>query len=112
MRVRLFHIGRYQVELDLTDQPHRPGGEADEIASGHLNAVDARIMQPKQQRWSLRALFMRWGKSAGQCRVIETLAGRSACTGEHALLAPRRGQHAKPRDEAAAKRAWQGSGPA
>ena len=86
-----FELSDIRSLLDLTDNPDRPCGEADAIASAHLKVVEQRIAQLNQLKAELTRIVRSCagGKSAGQCRVIDALAGRGHCAAPHAA-----GQHA------------------
>jgi DNA-binding transcriptional MerR regulator len=74
--------------LDLSDHPERPCGQADAIAQRHLEDVDARIAQLRALKRELARIAKPCDAgSAGQCRVIETLADHNACAGDHAASA-------------------------
>lgn len=72
-----FELDDIRALLDLADNPERPCGEADAIARRQLEAVEERM----RQLASLKAELIRintacsGGKVAGECRVIEALAG-------------------------------------
>jgi len=80
-----FELDDIRSLLDLTDHPERPCGEADAIARGHLRVVEERIAQLTQLKAELHRIVRSCagGKSAGQCRVIEALAGHERCAMEH-----------------------------
>lgn len=73
-----FDLNDVRSLLDLTDHPDRSCGEADAIAKRHLNVVEARIAQLTQLKQELSRIVRSCagGKKAGQCRVIEALAGQ------------------------------------
>lgn len=81
-----FELGDIRSLLDLTDDPNKSCAEADEIASGHLRVVEERIAQLTQLRTELAriARSCAGGRSVGQCRVIEALAGHDQCATQHA----------------------------
>jgi DNA-binding transcriptional MerR regulator len=81
-----FELGDIRSLLDLTDNPDRPCGEADAIASSHLKVVEERIAQLNQLKRELTRIVRSCagGKSAGQCRVIEALAGHGHRAAPHA----------------------------
>ncbi|MBL8544876.1 MAG: helix-turn-helix domain-containing protein [Hyphomonadaceae bacterium] len=72
-----FELEDIRALLDLADNPHRPCCEADEIARRQLQVVEERL----RQLTALKAELVRinsacsGGKIAGECRVIEALAG-------------------------------------
>ncbi|HEX8900649.1 helix-turn-helix domain-containing protein [Vitreimonas sp.] len=86
-----FELSDIRSLLDLSDHPERPCGEADRIARRHLEDVDARIAQLRALKRELTRIATPCeGVSAGQCRVIETLADHGACGSDHARPSGRR----------------------
>ncbi len=85
-----FELDDIRSLLDLTDHPDRPCGEADAIAGSHLKVVEARIAQLTQLKIELTRIVRSCagGKAAGQCRVIEALAGHEHCATTHAPATP------------------------
>jgi Cu(I)-responsive transcriptional regulator len=79
-----FDIAEIRSLLDLADQPERDCAEADRIASGHLDAIEAKIAQLELLRGELARIVgeCRGGRVAG-CRVLEVLADHSLCGTEH-----------------------------
>lgn len=65
--------------LDLSDNPERPCGEANALASRQLHDVETKIAQLETLRSELRRMVTATcdGRAA-DCRVIEALAGPSA----------------------------------
>lgn len=86
--------------LDLTDNPDRPCGEADAIASSHLRVVEERIAQLNQLKTELTRIVRSCagGKRAGQCHVIEALAGHDGCATDHSVQ-KRAARKAKPKSK-------------
>ena len=72
-----FELDDIRSLLDLTDNPDRPCAEADAIARTHLGIVEERIAQLNQLKAELSRIVRSCagGRSAGECRVIEALAG-------------------------------------
>lgn len=79
-----FELDDIRSLLDLTDHPERPCGEADAIARSHLTLVEERLVMLNQLKTELtRIVRLCAGGSAGQCRVIEALAGHAQCATDH-----------------------------
>ncbi|WP_033075411.1 MerR family transcriptional regulator [Sphingopyxis sp. MWB1] len=77
-----FTIEEIRSLLDLSDHPARDCGEADRIASIHLEQVEAKIAQLEALRDELRRIVGRCrGGQAGDCRVIEALGDHGQCAG-------------------------------
>lgn len=72
-----FELDDIRSLLDLADNPQRPCGEADEIARRQLEAVEERLRQLDALKSELVRITgaCSGGKIAGECRVIEALAG-------------------------------------
>ena len=72
-----FELDDIRSLLDLADNPDRPCGEADAIARRQLEAVDERLRQLAALKSELVRISNACGggKVAGECRVIEALAG-------------------------------------
>ncbi|HMO74837.1 MAG TPA: helix-turn-helix domain-containing protein [Sphingopyxis sp.] len=80
-----FTIEEIRSLLDLSDHPERDCAEADRIATGHLEQVEAKIAQLTTLRDELGRIVGRCrGGLAGDCRVIEALADHALCEGSHA----------------------------
>ena len=80
-----FTIEEIRSLLDLSDHPERDCGEADRIATGHLEQVEAKIAQLEALRNELARIVGRCrGGLAGDCRVIEALGDHGYCEGTHA----------------------------
>lgn len=80
-----FELDDIRSLLDLTDDPRKSCGEADEIARRHLRVVEERIAQLTQLKTELTriARSCAGGRSVGHCRVIEALAGHDLCATQH-----------------------------
>lgn len=79
-----FTIEEIRSLLDLSDHPERSCGEADRIASAHLEQVETKIAQLIALRDELTRIVGRCrGGLAGDCRVIEALADHGQCGGTH-----------------------------
>lgn len=80
-----FTIEEIRSLLDLSDHPERDCGEADRIATGHLEQVEAKIAQLEVLRDELARIVGRCrGGLAGDCRVIEALGNHGMCESHHA----------------------------
>ena len=80
-----FEIAEVRSLLDLSDHPDRDCAEADEIATGHLRAVEAKIAQLEALRGELaRMLSECRGGRVATCRVLEVIADHSRCVADHA----------------------------
>ena len=80
-----FTIEEIRSLLDLSDDPARDCGEADRIASTHLEQVEGKIAQLAALRDELARIVGRCrGGLAGDCRVIEALGNHAQCDGPHA----------------------------
>jgi DNA-binding transcriptional MerR regulator len=80
-----FTIEEIRSLLDLSDHPERDCGEADRIATGHLEQVEAKIAQLEVLRDELARIVGRCrGGLAGDCRVIEALGNHRMCESHHA----------------------------
>jgi DNA-binding transcriptional MerR regulator len=79
-----FEICEIRSLLDLADHPERDCSEADVIATGHLNAIEAKIEQLELLRTELvRMVGACRGGRAADCRVLEVLGDHSLCRTEH-----------------------------
>jgi DNA-binding transcriptional MerR regulator len=72
-----FELDDIRALLDLSDNPQRPCGEADSIARRQLETVEERLRQLAALKHALVRITTacEGGKLAGECRVIEALAG-------------------------------------
>ena len=79
-----FTIEEIRSLLDLSDDPARDCGEADRIATAHLEQVEAKIAQLGLLRDELTRIVGRCrGGVAADCRVIEALGDHSRCGSQH-----------------------------
>jgi Cu(I)-responsive transcriptional regulator len=79
-----FTIEEIRSLLDLSDHPDRDCGEADRIASTHLEQVEAKIAQLSALRDELTRIVGRCrGGAAADCRVIEALGDHGQCGSAH-----------------------------
>lgn len=82
-----FTIEEIRSLLDLSDHPARDCGEADRIATRHLEQVEGKIAQLTLLRDELARIVGRCrGGLAGDCRVIEALGDHAQCRGEHQTI--------------------------
>lgn len=79
-----FTIEEIRSLLDLSDHPDRDCGEADRIATRHLQQVEEKIAQLSALRDELQRIVGRCrGGLAGDCRVIEALGDHGQCERAH-----------------------------
>ena len=79
-----FTIEEIRSLLDLLDDPARDCGEADRIATAHLQQVEAKIAQLTLLRDELARIVGRCrGGAAADCRVIEALGDHRHCESPH-----------------------------
>lgn len=79
-----FEVSEIRSLLDLADHPDRDCGDADTIATGHLDAVEAKIEQLQLLRNELmRMVGACRGGRAADCRVLEVLGDHSLCEADH-----------------------------
>ena len=79
-----FTIEEIRSLLDLSDHPERDCGDADRIATGHLEQVEAKIAQLETLRDELSRIVGRCrGGVAADCRVIEALGDHRLCAAAH-----------------------------
>ena len=79
-----FTIDEVRSLLDLSDHPARDCGEADRIASTHLEQVEGKIAQLAALRDELARIVGRCrGGLAGDCQVIEALGDHRLCAADH-----------------------------
>ena len=80
-----FELADIRSLLDLADQPDRDCGEADLIASGHLEAVEHKITQLEKLRVELgRMISQCRGSNAATCHILHVLSDHDLCATEHA----------------------------
>lgn len=79
-----FEITGIRSLLDLAEEPDRDCGEADRIASGHLEAVERKIRQLEQLRSELNRMINQCrGGHIADCRIMQALGDHGLCAGEH-----------------------------
>jgi Cu(I)-responsive transcriptional regulator len=79
-----FTIEEIRSLLDLADHPERDCGDADRIATRHLEQVEEKIAQLTLLRDELARIIGRCrGGIAADCRVIEALGDHSHCASAH-----------------------------
>jgi DNA-binding transcriptional MerR regulator len=70
-----FDIADIRSLLDLGDDPEQDCGHVDQLASGHLRAVERKIEQLEQLRGELnRMLTQCRGGRVADCRIMEALS--------------------------------------
>ena len=79
-----FDIADIRSLIDLAEHPERDCGEADEIASRHLDAVEAKVERLLKLRAELERLVTqcRGGQSA-DCRILAALSDHDQCRSDH-----------------------------
>lgn len=71
-----FPLAAVATLLDLADDPARPCREADRLAQEQLDDVRARLALLRDLETELMGMLQRCvGEAAGECRVIDALAG-------------------------------------
>jgi Cu(I)-responsive transcriptional regulator len=79
-----FTIDEVRSLLDLSDDPARDCGDADRIATRHLEQVEEKIAQLTLLRDELSRIVGRCrGGVSADCRVIEALGDHGRCAGAH-----------------------------
>jgi Cu(I)-responsive transcriptional regulator len=79
-----FDVAEIRSLLDLSDKPTADCGEVDRIATGHLEAVEAKIARLEALRGELaRMVGICRGGQVATCRVMEALADHSLCSSDH-----------------------------
>lgn len=79
-----FEIADIRSLLDLADQPDRDCGEADRLASGHMEAVNRKIIQLQQLRDELgRMISQCRGGQVADCRILQSLGDHQSCVRGH-----------------------------
>lgn len=79
-----FDVAEIRSLLDLSDKPTSDCGEVDRIATGHLEAVEAKITRLEALRGELaRMVGVCRGGQIATCRVMEALADHSLCASDH-----------------------------
>ena len=80
-----FDLGEIRSLLTLADQPDRDCDEVDQIATGHLEAVETKIAQLEKMRGELaRMVGQCRGGRVSTCHVLEVLADHTLCSTDHA----------------------------
>lgn len=79
-----FEIADIRSLLDLADHPERDCGEADEIASRHLGAIEAKIERLLKLRAGLNRLLTQCrGGQAADCQILTALGNHEHCGSNH-----------------------------
>lgn len=79
-----FEIADIRSLLDLADHPERDCGEADEIASRHLGAIEAKIERLLKLRAGLNRLITQCrGGQAADCQILAALGNHEHCGSSH-----------------------------
>lgn len=80
-----FEIAEIRSLLNLADDPEHDCGDADRIASQHLQTVEDKIARLSTLRDELaRIVGACRGGQIASCRVLEALGDHSMCTTDHA----------------------------
>lgn len=75
-----FEISDIRSLLDLGEYPERDCGDVDQIASGHLRAVERKIEQLEQLRTELNHMLAQCrGGQIADCRIMEALSEHRQC---------------------------------
>lgn len=76
-----FDIADIRSLLDLGADPDQDCGHVDQLATGHLRAVERKIEQLEQLRQELNRMLSRCrGGRIADCRILEALSDRSRTT--------------------------------
>lgn len=79
-----FDISDIRSLLDLADQPERDCGEVDRIASGHLRAIEDKILRLTVLKDELsRVIGQCRGGQVDNCRIMEVLSNHENCQTDH-----------------------------
>ena len=79
-----FDIADIRSLLDLAEDPDRDCAEADRIATGHLQAVRAKLARLEQLQAELtRMIAQCQGGQVSDCRIIEALSDHASCLPDH-----------------------------
>jgi Cu(I)-responsive transcriptional regulator len=79
-----FDIADIRSLLNLAEDPGGDCGEADRIATGHLDAVERKIEQLEQLRVELRRMIKQCrGGQIADCRIMQSLGDHRLCDGDH-----------------------------
>ena len=81
-----FSLDSIRELLDLSDRPDQSCAAVDSIAKAHLIEVERRIRRLEALKTELERMVDHCaGGIVADCRVIETLADHSLCSGNHAV---------------------------
>ncbi|TNE56971.1 MAG: MerR family transcriptional regulator [Alphaproteobacteria bacterium] len=81
-----FSLNDVRELLELQDKPDLSCGEADQIASQHLNEIERKIMRLQALKTELaRMVDQCAGGVISNCRVIEILSNHDKCVTDHKL---------------------------
>ena len=79
-----FELADIRSLIDLAEHPERDCGEADAIASRHLEAVEAKITQLEKLRNELGHMISQCrGGSVSSCRILQVLSDHALCGTDH-----------------------------
>ncbi len=79
-----FELADIRSLIDLAEQPDRDCGEVDAIATRHLDAVEAKMVQLAALKNELaRMVHACRGGSVASCRIIGALGDHSRCAVDH-----------------------------
>ena len=79
-----FELADIRSLIDLAEHPERDCGEADAIASRHLEAVEAKITQLEKLRSELGHMISQCrGGSVSSCRILQVLSDHALCGTDH-----------------------------
>jgi Cu(I)-responsive transcriptional regulator len=83
-----FDLSDIRSLIDLAEHPERDCGEADEIATRHLVAVEEKIQRLLNLRGELDRLVTQCrGGHAADCRILAALSDHRDCGSDHAPAA-------------------------
>lgn len=79
-----FELADIRSLIDLAEHPERDCGEADAIASRHLEAAEAKIAQLEKLRSELGHMISQCrGGSVSSCRILQVLSDHELCETDH-----------------------------
>ena len=79
-----FELADIRSLIDLAEHPERDCGEADAIASRHLEAVEAKMTQLEKLRSELGHMISQCrGGSVSSCRILQVLSDHALCGTDH-----------------------------
>lgn len=79
-----FEIADIRSLIDLAEHPERDCVEADEIATRHLEAVEAKVQRLLKLRGELERLVTQCrGGQAADCRILAALGDHAQCQADH-----------------------------